>query len=81
MVRTSDPMLDVFRQRGDAAAREAYVAAQEKEAESRRAGGRGKATFDIPAAVPGQVVSFAAFVGEDFPTSPQHLQSDPIAVP
>jgi hypothetical protein len=161
LVRTDDPMLDVFRKRGDAAVREAFVAAQEKEAESRRVGGRGKAkpkaaaktaaskavskrnadwialvrpptiapgkpvtvkiehrlpaelggqvltvtlkggpegrrldrktvqasgqgtaevTFDVPAAVPGNVVSFAVFVGEDFQTSPQHLQSDPIAV-
>ena len=161
MVRTDDPMLDVFRKRGDAAVREAFVAAQEKEAEARRVGDRGKAkpkaaaktaaskaarrrnadwialvlpptivpgkpitvkiehrlpaelgqqvltvtlkggpegrrldrktvqasgqgtaevTFDVPAAVPGNVVSFAVFVGEDFQTSPQHLQSDPIAV-
>jgi N-sulfoglucosamine sulfohydrolase len=43
MVRTGDPMLDVFRHRADAAVREAYVVAQEKEAETRRAGGRGKA--------------------------------------
>jgi len=161
MDRTGDPMLDVFRHRSDAAVREAYVAAQEKEAEARQAGGRGKAkkkaapkaaaskatrkqradwiafalpptvaagqpvtvkiehrlpaelgqqvltvtlkggpegrrldrktvqasgqgtadvTFDVPATVLGNTVSFAAFVGEDFPTSPQHLQSGPIAV-
>jgi N-sulfoglucosamine sulfohydrolase len=43
MVRTSDPMLDVYRHRADPAAREAYVAAQEKEAEARRAGGKGRA--------------------------------------
>lgn len=43
MVQTSDPMLDVFRNRGDADYREAYVAAQEKEADARRAGGQPKA--------------------------------------
>jgi hypothetical protein len=46
------------------------------------AGGQGTAevTFEIPAAVPGSVVSFAAFVGDDFQTSRQHLQSGPLAV-
>ncbi|MHB8897311.1 MAG: sulfatase family protein [Thermoguttaceae bacterium] len=158
MVRTSDPMLQVFRDRNDPAARGAYVAAQEKEAEVRMSGGKGKAkkavakagrakgtfakrtgliaftlpqtvaagkpvtvriehtlpadlgeqvltvtlnggpdrrrldrktvkasgngvaevTFDVPADVPGGVVSFAAFVGDDFQTSPQYLQTDPI---
>jgi N-sulfoglucosamine sulfohydrolase len=43
MVRTGDPMLDVFRRRDDAAAREAYVAAEEKKAEAGRAGKKGKA--------------------------------------
>jgi N-sulfoglucosamine sulfohydrolase len=43
MIRTGDPMLDAFRHRDDAAVREAYVVAEEKEAEARRAGGRGKA--------------------------------------
>jgi N-sulfoglucosamine sulfohydrolase len=43
MVRTGDGMLDVFRRRGDAAVREAYVADQEREAEARRAGGKGRA--------------------------------------
>ena len=38
MIRTGDPMLEVFRHRNDPAAREAYVAAQEKDAEARRAG-------------------------------------------
>jgi N-sulfoglucosamine sulfohydrolase len=164
MVETKDAMLTVFRQRDDASAREAYVAAQEKEADERRASetrGKGKAkkqapakadeakvpakkaadliafvlptsiapgqpvtvrinhnlpanlgeqvltvtlkggpdgkrldrktvkatgqgvaevTFNLPASVPGGVVSFAAFVGEDFPTSRQHLQSNPITV-
>jgi hypothetical protein len=37
-------------------------------------------TFEIPAAVPGNTVSFAAFVGADFQTSWQHLQSGPLAV-
>lgn len=158
MVRTKDGMLDVFRQRDDAAAREAYVVAQEQEAEARKSGGKGKAkkaapaknadtktaprkranligfalpksitqgkpvtiriehrlprdlgeqvltmtlkggldgkrldrktakasgegiaeiTFDVPADVPGGVVSFAAFVGEDYQTSLQHIQSLP----
>jgi hypothetical protein len=36
-------MLDVYRHRADPAAREAYVAAQEKQAEARRAGGKGRA--------------------------------------
>jgi len=162
MIQTDDPMLSVFRQRDDAAVREAYVAAQEKEAETRRAAGKGKAkkkaaaraagtkaaprkragliellvppavaagkpvtvriahdlpaelglqvltvtlkggpegqrldrktvtaqgkgvaevTFDLPADWPGQAVSFAAFVGEDFQTSRQHLQSELVPVP
>ncbi len=44
MVKTTDPMLEVFRKRDDAAFREAYVAAQEKEADARRAadGKKGK---------------------------------------
>jgi hypothetical protein len=45
MVETKDGMLSVFRNRDDAAAREAYVAAQEKEADERRANeakGKGK---------------------------------------
>jgi N-sulfoglucosamine sulfohydrolase len=47
-----------------------------------KATGQGVAevTFNLPASVPGGVVSFAAFVGEDFPTSRQHLQSNPITV-
>jgi hypothetical protein len=156
MVQTKDGMLSVFQHRDDAAAREAYVAAQEKEADERRAGGKGKAkkaaagkaaaaaprkrndlitfalpesisagkpitlkiehdlpanlgeqiltvtikggpagkrldrktikasgrgtaevTFDVPADLPDGVVSFAAFVGADFPTSLQHIQSKP----
>ena len=35
MERTEDPLLDVFRQRDDAAAREAFVAAQEEDAAAR----------------------------------------------
>ena len=42
-----------------------------------KATGQGVAevTFNVPANVPGGVVSFAAFVGEDYQTSLQHLQS------
>ncbi len=170
MVETRDAMLDVFRKRDDAAAREAYVAAQEKEADERRAnerkgGGKAKAkgkeaaktspdtekpktaskkrqdlislmlpeapkagasvtlkichqlppdmgeqvltvtlkggnnggridrktvkargdgvaeiSFNLPATVPDGKISFAAFVGEDFQTSLQHIQSDAIAL-
>ena len=36
MVKTSDPMLEVFRKRDDAAFREAYVRGQEREADERR---------------------------------------------
>jgi N-sulfoglucosamine sulfohydrolase len=39
MVKTKDPLLEVFRRRADAEFREAYVAAQEREANQRRAGG------------------------------------------
>jgi N-sulfoglucosamine sulfohydrolase len=37
MVKTGDPMLEVFRKRDDAAFREAYVRGQEREADERRA--------------------------------------------
>ena len=37
MVKTKDPMLEVFRRRNDAEFREAYVQAQEREADERRA--------------------------------------------
>ncbi len=161
MVQTGDGMLAVFRQRDDAAVREAYVVAQEEEAAARKAGGKGQAkksaaadpagragkkavprrranlisfalpdsitpgkpvtlriehrlpadlgeqvltvtlkggsagarldrktlkttgdgtaevTFDVPREVPGGVVSFAAFVGEDYESSLQHIQSPP----
>ncbi len=58
MVKTADPMLEVFRKRDDAAFREAYVAAQEKEADARRATegkkgkkakAKGKAAKGVPA--------------------------------
>ena len=39
MVKTDDPMLDVFRRRDDAAFREAYVQSQEREADQRRGAG------------------------------------------
>lgn len=42
MVKTSDPMLEVFRRRGDAAYREAYMKTVEREADARRAGEGGK---------------------------------------
>jgi N-sulfoglucosamine sulfohydrolase len=151
MAGTGDPMLDVFRHRDDPAAREAYVAGQEKEAEARkpkrgekkpaRAGrkraelisletpkrvaagvpvtvrvnhdleaelgaqlvhvtfkggklakrldrkvvevsgsGMAEVTFELPADVPDNLVSFAAFIGKDYPGSLQHLQSDLIPV-
>jgi N-sulfoglucosamine sulfohydrolase len=41
MVKYEDPMLKIFRERNDAGAREAWVAAQEKEAESRVGGKKG----------------------------------------
>ena len=37
-------------------------------------------TFDVPAAVPGNTVRFAAFIGEDFASSRQHLQTGPVPV-
>jgi len=42
MVKTSDPMLEVFRNRGDAAFREAYMQGVEREAAERTAAGDGK---------------------------------------
>ncbi|MCA9061071.1 MAG: sulfatase-like hydrolase/transferase, partial [Planctomycetaceae bacterium] len=159
MVDTNDGMLDVFRHRDDPSVREAYVAAQEQEADARRNAGRGKGakgggnqpnagnrpnarrrnnliefvlpeqisagqpvtiqlkyslttamgeqdltvtlkagnagmrldrqtvkisangtfdmTFSIPAEVPNDTISFAAFVGPDFQHSLQHIQSEP----
>lgn len=41
MARYEDPMLEIFRKRDDAAAREAWVAAQEKEADDRVGGKKG----------------------------------------
>jgi N-sulfoglucosamine sulfohydrolase len=37
-------------------------------------------TFDVPATVPGNTVRFAAFIGEDFSSSRQHLQTAPVPV-
>ena len=67
MVETEDGMLPVFRQRDDADAREAYVAAQEKEAEARRAGGKGKAKQATTAAVTGAKNSAAPTRQPDCP--------------
>jgi len=153
MVETDDHMLDTFRKREDAGAREAYVLAKEAESAQRRpknqkpkkpagkrngknvsllfdlvlppvvragekvdvkirhklpadlgeqlfhvtlkagkdahrvhrevinASGTGELTvsFDVPAEVPGHIVSFAAFVGRDFETCLQHVRTEPIA--
>ena len=154
MVKTGDHMLDVYRHRGDPAAREAYVQQKEKEAEERnklkrktkkprpRTGGKkrsdlisldtpesisaGKSvtvtvrhklaaelgeqlvhvtlkagpeakrvdrqvvkvsgdgavevTFQVPATVPGNTVSFAVFIGEDYASNLQHLQTESVPV-
>jgi len=47
-----------------------------------KAKGRGEVTvtFAVPANLAGQNVKFAAFVGDDFKTTPQHIQSAPLAV-
>ncbi len=37
-------------------------------------------TFDVPAAVPDNVVQFAAFIGKDYAGSLQHVQSGPVPV-
>ena len=37
-------------------------------------------TFDVPAAVPGNIVRFAAFVGADYASNLQHLQTDSVPV-
>jgi N-sulfoglucosamine sulfohydrolase len=152
MVETGDHMLDVFRKRGDPAAREAYVQQKEREADGRQArkrksnsrttkarskkrsdliaielpqsiaagapvtvkvrhkveadlgeqfvhvtlkagpeakrvdrkvvkvSGEGviEVTFDVPATVPGNVVQFAAFIGEDYASHKQHLHTAPL---
>ena len=154
MQDTGDNMLPVFQNRTDAAVREAYVVAQEAEAEARKGGKSGKGkqqrqqtgkrpakvnyisfadpaavvadkqvtvsvahklpkqlgeqvftitlksgnqgqridrktvtasgigsttvTFDLPATPPAEI-SFAAFIGDDFPTSIQHVQSGVLA--
>ena len=36
--------------------------------------------FDVPEDVPGDVVSFAAFIGQDYDSNLQHLQTKPIPV-
>lgn len=147
MVQTGDHMLDVFRNRDDPAAREAYVVEKEAEAATRRKKPRGRAnarrrrtdlialeipesvaagdslvvkvrhtleadlgeqlvhvtlkagpearrvdrkvitvsgegvvevTFNVPATVPGNVVSFAAFLGPDYDGHLQHIQAGPV---
>jgi N-sulfoglucosamine sulfohydrolase len=35
-------------------------------------------TFELPATIPDNAVSFAAFIGEDFQRNRQHLQTDPV---
>jgi N-sulfoglucosamine sulfohydrolase len=47
-----------------------------------RVKGEGEAavTFALPAALSGQSILFAAFVGEDFKTTPCHIQSEALAV-
>ncbi len=42
--------------------------------------GVAEVSFDIPATVQDNVISFAAFVGQDYPTNLQHLQTKPMAV-
>lgn len=37
-------------------------------------------TFDVPAAVPGNVVRLAAFIGADYASHLQHLQTEPLPV-
>ena len=37
-------------------------------------------TFDVPEAVPGNIVHFAAFIGEDDASNKQHLQTAPVPV-
>ncbi|MCA9121837.1 MAG: sulfatase [Planctomycetaceae bacterium] len=154
MVDTKDHVLEAFRHRTDANAREAYVLAKEKEAVERRkqgrAGNRGstkrqadkpvklielllpkkiragervtvrvahmlstdleeqsihvtlkagpeakrvdrkvlqatgqgeiEVAFDIPSTLAGSVVQFAAFIGKDYATNLQHLQTSPVKV-
>jgi N-sulfoglucosamine sulfohydrolase len=63
MVKTKDPMLEVFRRRDDAAFREAYVQAQEKEADDRRAS-EGKAKGKNKAKARGKGKAAGATKGE-----------------
>ena len=37
-------------------------------------------TFDVPATVPGNIIRFAAFIGEDYDSNLQHLQTGPVPV-
>lgn len=36
--------------------------------------------FDIPSTLAGSVVQFAAFIGKDYATNLQHLQTSPVKV-
>ncbi len=45
-----------------------------------RGEGEIEATFAVPAAQSGRSIKFAAFVGEDFTRTPQHIQSVPLTV-
>lgn len=45
-----------------------------------RGDGEASVTFAVPADIAGQNIKFAAFVGEDFKTTPQHIQSAPMKV-
>ena len=42
--------------------------------------GVAEVTFDVPASVPGNVVHLAAFIGEDYASNRQHLQTAPVPV-
>ena len=37
-------------------------------------------TFELPADVPDDVVQIAAFIGQDYASSMQHIQTDPMPV-
>lgn len=45
-----------------------------------RGTGETTVTFNLPEGLSGQNVKFAAFVGEDFQSTPQHVQSKPVKV-
>ena len=42
--------------------------------------GVAEVTFEVPASVPGNVVRLAAFIGEDYASNMQHLQTAPVPV-